>query len=384
MLTVLVIALNNALSGHKTFLDTFSNYPKINKYTIKTLTILKLPANKQGVRSGTNNISKSFFLKKYLIVLIGFWLIVLKLNDYIKRIVNLKHIVCIDFRVALFLVIVKKIFNHDYKIITVSLISNRYKDEKKPVAKEIYNKTLINLILRHSNAIVTSCQGMAIEILKNYNFKTTTIYNGIDIPKINKLASYNILNIGIKKRLTDKKYTKIAYMGYLSYKKGTDLLLQAFSKAVSINPNILLIIIGTGPKYQEYVDMAKKLNIHSKVIFLGVLKNPYPYIRASDIYIQPNRVNSLDYSALAAMALKKPVIAADTTDFKKLLENIRGELVSVNNIGDFARTIISLSKKKSLQRKMGELAYQMVQQYSINNMLAGYTKLFDKLLVESN
>lgn len=385
MARVLIVGMNNALNGHRTFLDTFASYPKLKKYKINTLTIFKLPLNTQLHQGPHKNILEHFLVTRFLVKLIVFWRVIFKLKNYIKRQNDIKIVVCIDTLATLFIIITKKLFNYQYKIATVYLNSIQDNVKQQPKINILLNKNkFLQFVLKNSDTIITTCYGLAKEILENYNLNTVTIHNGIDVDRINYLAKSEILNSKLKKLLADKKYTKIAYTGHLSYEKGTDLLIQAFSKVVAINPNILLIIIGTGPKYKEYVNMSTKLHIKENVIFLGVAENPFPFIRSCDIYVQPNRIEGISYSTLEAMAIKKPIIATNTVDFVKLLGNNRGKLVPIDDIDKLADTIISLARKKSLLRKMGDLSYQNVLQYSIENMMTKYNTLFDKLLIGFN
>ena len=47
------------------------------------------------------------------------------------------------------------------------------------------------------------------------------------------------------------------------------------------------------------------------VIILGKKENPYPYIKACDLYIQPSRYEGKCVSVVEAQILRKPVVITD-------------------------------------------------------------------------
>lgn len=60
--------------------------------------------------------------------------------------------------------------------------------------------------------------------------------------------------------------------------------------------------------------------LEGEVIFLGFLSNPYPYIRACDVYLQPSVFETWGISITEAKVLGKPVI---TTNFGCAHEQIK-------------------------------------------------------------
>ena len=72
-------------------------------------------------------------------------------------------------------------------------------------------------------------------------------------------------------------------------------------------------IIGYGSKVIEntILDNIKKEHVEGKVIVLGKKDNPYPYIKACDIYVQPSRYEGKSIAVREAQIMCKPVIVTD-------------------------------------------------------------------------
>ncbi len=87
-------------------------------------------------------------------------------------------------------------------------------------------------------------------------------------------------------------------------------LIKAFALVAAKHPEARLKIIGAG-KYTAYRELARALGIADRVIFTGTLKNPFPEVAASDLYVLPSNREGFPNALIEAMALGLPVIATD-------------------------------------------------------------------------
>ena len=90
------------------------------------------------------------------------------------------------------------------------------------------------------------------------------------------------------------------------------------------------------------------------VIILGKKENPYPYIKACDIYIQPSRYEGKSVAVREAQILGKPVIITNyTTAASQLKDGVDGVIVPMD-IDACADGIIKVIKDKRLQETLIE------------------------------
>lgn len=90
------------------------------------------------------------------------------------------------------------------------------------------------------------------------------------------------------------------------------------------------------------------------VIILGKKENPYPYIDACDLYVQPSRYEGKCVSVIEAQILHKPVIITNyATSGSQLRDGYDGVIVPMDNEG-CAEGIAAVLKDQALQQRLIE------------------------------
>lgn len=88
------------------------------------------------------------------------------------------------------------------------------------------------------------------------------------------------------------------------------------------------------------------------VAIIGKRSNPYPYIKACDIYAQPSRYEGKSVTVREAQMLCKPVIVTDYPTAKSQIQDgIDGIIVPMDN-EDCAQGMIDFIKNKELQQQI--------------------------------
>ncbi|MDZ7623148.1 MAG: glycosyltransferase [Ignavibacteriaceae bacterium] len=107
----------------------------------------------------------------------------------------------------------------------------------------------------------------------------------------------------------------LLFFGYVRKYKGLDILIEAFPKILSDNPNARLLIVGEfydDPK--EYFELIKKLKIEDKVKVINQFvpnEDVAKYYQAADIVILPYRSATQSGILNVAYGFYKPVIVTD-------------------------------------------------------------------------
>ncbi|MFC0596458.1 glycosyltransferase [Thermus composti] len=112
----------------------------------------------------------------------------------------------------------------------------------------------------------------------------------------------------------DKGEPFLVAVGRLHSQKGFDLLLRAYAFLVKQKPFLeaKLLILGDGPERAKLEALTDLLGLSSRVFFLGYRANPYPYLRLARGLVVSSRYEGLPTVILEALALKKPVVAAES------------------------------------------------------------------------
>ena len=105
-------------------------------------------------------------------------------------------------------------------------------------------------------------------------------------------------------------------------------------------------LIGWGGDEQLIRQKIKEAGMDNNVIILGKKSNPYPYMKACDIYAQPSRYEGKSVTVREAQMLCKPVVITDYATAKSQVQDgVDGVIVPMDNegcakgIADFIRNI---------------------------------------------
>ena len=93
-------------------------------------------------------------------------------------------------------------------------------------------------------------------------------------------------------------------------------------------------IIGFGGDEQLIRQKIEEAGMQDHVIILGKKSNPYPHIKACDIYVQPSRYEGKSVTVREAQMLCKPVVVTNYPTAKSQIQDgIDGKIVPMDNEG---------------------------------------------------
>ena len=123
---------------------------------------------------------------------------------------------------------------------------------------------------------------------------------------------------------------------------------------VEMGVNVRWYIIGFGGQEQLIREKIAEAGMEKRVIILGKRSNPYPYIKACDIYVQPSRYEGKSVTVREAQMLYKPVVVTNYPTASSQIENgVDGMIVPMDNRA-CAEGIKALIDNKELQARIVE------------------------------
>ncbi|NLL78175.1 MAG: glycosyltransferase [Clostridiales bacterium] len=171
---------------------------------------------------------------------------------------------------------------------------------------DMENERKISLLCKLSDKILCCSKMIEEELAKKYNCKKAiTLYNPLDVEEIRKNAE-----AGGPRLPWDNAEHIIVSMGREDDVKGYWHLIKSFALLQKDIPEVKLMIIGEGD-FEEYRNLAKRLEIADHIFFPGMKKNPFPYLKAAEVYVLSSYNEGFPNALLEAMALGIPVIATD-------------------------------------------------------------------------
>lgn len=176
------------------------------------------------------------------------------------------------------------------------------------LGSRMYDYTLGKWIFKNADKIVSPSERSKHFVKKLMNRDIKVIRYGIDTKNIKKIRP-------------KKEIKNLIYVGRLTYGKGIQDLLVAFSQLR--NKKLNLTIVGDGPFRKNLEMLSKKLNIAKRVKFVGNKdkKEVMKFYSNSDIFINPSYSEGLPNTVIEAGATGLAVIATDVGGTEEIIIN---------------------------------------------------------------
>ena len=199
-------------------------------------------------------------------------------------------------------------------------------------------------------AVSDQCAETFNSIFPNLKNRVITIENVLSRDYINKEANrYDVSD----EMLLDGSI-KLLTVGRFSYPKKMEEIPEICRRIRESGLNVKWYLIGFGKEEQLIRQKIREENMEKYVVILGKKENPYPYIKACDIYLQPSRYEGKAVTVREAQILNKPVIITNyATSNSQLQDGIDGVIVP-KDIAGCSKGIIQVVNDKRLQQRLIE------------------------------
>lgn len=145
---------------------------------------------------------------------------------------------------------------------------------------------------------------------------------------------------------------KILTIARFSLPKKIERIPHICAEMERLGVNFKWYIIGYGPD-KEIQDALDKYKMRHRMIILGKKTNPYPYIKACDIYVQPSIYEGKSVTVREAQMLYKPVVITDYPTAKSQIEDgVDGVIVPLQDELDIASGIVDFIQNYKLREKI--------------------------------
>ena len=147
---------------------------------------------------------------------------------------------------------------------------------------------------------------------------------------------------------------KLLTIGRYSYPKKLEDIPVLTALLQKTFPDLKWYIIGYGNSAEELKirDNIAKEGVQDSVVLLGKQSNPYPYIKACDVYVQPSRYEGKSITVREAQILCKPVIVtAYPTAPSQIEDEVDGIIVPLD-INQCADAMTAFLKNQEKQTKI--------------------------------
>ena len=178
---------------------------------------------------------------------------------------------------------------------------------------------------------------------------------------------------------TSNENPRVLFVGRLDYEKRLDILIRAIH-ALSQDIGVHLEIVGNGGERERLQELANKLGIADRVLFLGFVSEeelPKAYERAT-VFAMPSIAELQSIATMEAMASGRPVIAANAMALPHLVHSgDNGYLYEPEDVEELtARLRDVLTADAEELERMSENSLHLIQAHDITNTLNIFENLY--------
>jgi L-malate glycosyltransferase len=220
------------------------------------------------------------------------------------------------------------------------------------------------------------------------NYLKNATNNTFDINKEIKVI-YNFVDTNKFKR--DKKYIKdldiikkdekaICHISNFRPVKKIKNIIKTFCN-ISKHVNAKLLLVGDGPELNLARELAIKLGLNEKVIFLGRQDNIIPILNISDLFLLPSKSESFGLAALEALSCEVPVIGTNIGGLKEVItDGFCGYTYDPDDIRSMSDAAIKILSDKDLYKKFARNARKRALDFDCKVIIPQYLDYYKEII----
>jgi N-acetyl-alpha-D-glucosaminyl L-malate synthase BshA len=237
---------------------------------------------------------------------------------------------------------------------------------------------LVKFSIEESDGVTAVSRFLKEKTLTNFNIQKEiqVIYNFIDIDKYKPEAAKpfrkHVASCGEKVLIHTSNFRVV--------KRVTDAI-RILAKVKKEIP-AKLVLVGDGPDRSECERLARELDIHKDVIFLGKQDAIEEILTAADLFLMPSQSESFGLSALEAMSCGIPVISTSVGGLPELvIHNETGYIAEIGDVDRMAKyTIDLLTNEKKYNSFAKNSRDRAVNSFDKNLIVPQYINYYESVL----
>lgn len=191
------------------------------------------------------------------------------------------------------------------------------------------------------------------------------IYNGVNVRQFSPDAA---AGEEMRRRAGLNGEFVIAYVGRVCRQKGTDLLIEAYSKLRAEGRNIRLVIAGPNGQFgnEGMNDLIESLKNNGGTYLGPVEESVLPSVyNMCDVFVMPTRAYEMfGMSAIEAQACGKPVVCSDNGGLPEVIREDSGMLFRAGDATDLAARLRTMMDDAALRKRFAGAAVANARRFS--------------------
>lgn len=213
-----------------------------------------------------------------------------------------------------------------------------------------------------------------------------SIHNAI-LTNVPNAAPITVIPNGVntetfRRTVERSKHPDILCVSRLSWEKGVDDVLKAFSLVRKALPEARLSLVGDGPERENLVALSKQLGVQSAVRFFGTVpQTAVPsFLHGASVFVCASHYEGLGNVFIEAHAAGVPVVGTDVGGIPDIIEDdVTGLLVPAREPEKLAQAILDLLRHPQKADAFAEEALRRIDRFSWQRVLRDVSKLYEKI-----
>ncbi|RJR35255.1 MAG: glycosyltransferase family 1 protein [Desulfobacteraceae bacterium] len=187
----------------------------------------------------------------------------------------------------------------------------------------------------------------------------------------------------LKERLGISKRDRVILTSLrMSAEKNVDLIFRIAPLVASAVPNVVFLISGNGPQFDEFNAKSRKLN-SCRIKLIGYFPEIFDLLAMSDVFLLPSLQELHSIAILEAMSMKIPVVTSQNVgcndEFITSWRN--GVLLNPFTDAGWAEAIIRLLREPDLRKQIGERGFETcLRRFDIRKVAREFEDLYREII----
>lgn len=250
-------------------------------------------------------------------------------------------------------------------------------DNISPI-KHYFYKISNSIIKNWFRRTVVVSQGLKNELIEGKfrpPHRIEIIQIGLDIPDGRKEYKWEFKNLLQKRPL-------IGTIGRFSHEKALECFIKAMPLILQSNAHTEFLIVGKGPEEKKLKELARKLNLETKLTFKPWVDDVFSIMNAIDIFVITSMREGCPHILLEAFSMGRPVVASRIEGISDIVEDGKdGLLVDTGNPQALAQRILYLCDNPQEAILLGENGLRKIRdKFTIKTEMQKYEELYTREL----
>ena len=195
---------------------------------------------------------------------------------------------------------------------------------------------------------------------------------------------YNLIDKEAVLKKSERKGDRMSFdeftfsaVGSLIPIKGFDRLIRAAKILKDRGYEFKIYLAGTGSEEKNLKNLIQKYNLEDSVILLGFMKNPYPLMKNSDVFVMSSVSEALPTVLCEAMILGVPSLVTNCSGCRGLVDNGEYGIMAKQDDNDLAEKMMLYMDNPEKLHHYSKKSLERAEIFDEQRILEAYFAIFE-------